>query len=230
MGIEKLGVAAAAVCLTLGALGLEAGRQASQEVATLLEPAAPDRTPAPRLKAPVPMFKQTTNYTCGPASLQAILSYYGIHIGEMDVAREAGTSSQEGTPPMGLVRAARKYGLKAEVLTGMTINQLKQFLDRRIPVIVDIQAYAKNPAGYAVGWEDGHYVVATGYDAKQIYFMDPSLDKANGYLRPLELLARWHDYEVIRGHRLEFVHAGIPIEGGSAISTAAHHYPFAHID
>lgn len=254
MGIEGLGRELSELCRR----GLDTGRQAGEKLVTTIERAEveagetllrikgqlhdvgeiekqprkgiPARVPDPRLKTPVPLSRQTTDYTCGPSSLLSVARYYGIHTSEMELAAEAGTTKKDGTTPMGLVEAAGKHGLKAEVITEMTIDQLKTYLDRKIPVIVDIQAYADKPGNYAKDWKDGHYVVAVGYDSQHLFFMDPSIDKANGELTPAELEARWHDYEVIHHHRINFVHAGIPIEGTGPVHPDLRPHPFNHID
>jgi len=56
----------------------------------------------------------------------------------------------------------------------MTLNDIRNFIDNGIPVIVLIQAWAESLVDYSQDWEDGHYAVAIGYDRDTIYFMDPS--------------------------------------------------------
>jgi hypothetical protein len=38
-----------------------------------------------------------------------------------------------------------------------------------------IQAWAESPVPYSRDGEDGHYVVAIGYDRDSVYFVDPQL-------------------------------------------------------
>lgn len=195
----------------------------------LLAGAAAARSGA--IKAPVPQVPQTTDYSCGAAALAAVLSYYGVATDERQVMREARSDPQEGTPPLALQRVARAHGLQAEIRTGMTIAQVTGYLDRGAPVILDIQAYAKDPRGYATNWEDGHYVVAIGYDSKGLLFMDPSLPKATGYLTRAELLARWRDYENVgKGRVQRYVRAGIPVVGRPNPRLSRPTMPVAHID
>jgi len=183
-----------------------------------------------RLKAPVPLNRQKYNFDCGPGSLLSTFKYWGIPATEEQLIKEAGTTKKDGTPPWALVDVAKRHGLKAEVIKNMTIDQVKSYLDRGIPVIIDIQAYGDHPGKYAKDWKDGHYVVASGYDDLFLYFMDPSLDKATGYMPQTELPARWHDYEVLHHKRIDFVHAGIPIEGDKPVHTIKGKHPLEHID
>jgi hypothetical protein len=43
--------------------------------------------------------------------------------------------------------------------------------------------------------QDGHYVVAIGFDDANIYFMDPSISGRRGYLSWREFKQRWHENE-----------------------------------
>jgi hypothetical protein len=103
------------------------------------------------------------------------------------------------------VRVAREHGLDASSREGMTADELTVHLDRGEPVLLAIQAWADPPPADATGWgvrtEDGHYVVAVGYDPERFYFEDPAMFGV-GYIPRAELEARWHDYDEF-GTRLE---------------------------
>jgi len=45
----------------------------------------------------------------------------------------------------------------------MTLNDIRNFIDNGIPIIVLIQAWAESLVDYSQDWEDGHYAVAIGY-------------------------------------------------------------------
>jgi len=57
-----------------------------------------------------------------------------------------------------------------------------------------IQAWKDDddPTPYPSDYEDGHYVVATGYDGENIYFEDPWIIGSIGYIAKSELPGRWH--------------------------------------
>jgi predicted double-glycine peptidase len=62
-----------------------------------------------------------------------------------------------------------------------------------LPVILILQAWAeKTNVDWENDWIDGHYVVAIGFDEKNIYFEDPS-SVLRTYLSFEELKKRWHD-------------------------------------
>ena len=54
----------------------------------------------------------------------------------------------------------------------MTVKELQEWLVKDVPVIVLIQAWKDDddPTPYPADFDDGHYVVAIGYDFDNIYF------------------------------------------------------------
>jgi predicted double-glycine peptidase len=68
------------------------------------------------------------------------------------------------------------------------------------------------PAVYATGYDEGHYVVAVGYDSQNFYFMDPATLGNYTYIPTAEFASRWHDSDQV-GKKLEhfgIVYAGTP--------------------
>ncbi len=109
----------------------------------------------------VKSFRQTTGY-CGPASLKMVLEFFGVRRSEAALVKLSGATRPRGVEAAGLVRAAKKLGLKASVKNFATFEDIRKYLTRGIPVIVD--------------WfseDDGHYSVAVGLDRKYIYLQDP---------------------------------------------------------
>ena len=157
----------------------------------------------------VPLVRQYTDFTCGAESLQSILGYYGQDYRGNKLAKALRTSPKDGTYNQDIVRVAVSNGYRAEKIEGMTFEQLKAFIDARTPVILAIQAWSTPPVDWARTWEDGHYVVAIGYDSANFYFMDPSTIGNYTYIPADELLARWHDKE----RKKKLVHLGIAIGG-----------------
>lgn len=83
---------------------------------------------------------------------------------------------------------------------GWTLVELEASLRAKKPVIVLIQAYTDgNPLDQATWGNDehGHYVVATGFDAKNIYVMDPTTIGAWAYVSKKMFVQRWHDVDTI---------------------------------
>lgn len=106
----------------------------------------------------------------------------------------------------------------------MTLAQLEKCLDECKPVICSIQAYADStPAMQRAEVykkdDNGHYLVAIGYDDGNIYFMDPSLTGRRGFLPKAEFVARWHDNEGSVEQPKLITHLGLVIwkaEGAAA--------------
>lgn len=95
-----------------------------------------------------------------------------------------------------------------------------------MPDILAIQAWAQDgdPRDldhWIARTEDGHYLIAIGYDNKSMYFEDPAMFGI-GYIGFNELNARWHDYDQ-SGARLD--HFAITFQGGDASSRTSPYSP-----
>jgi predicted double-glycine peptidase len=169
------------------------------------------RSPSPELNH-LPLTQQSTDYTCGPASLQSVLAYYGEEWREDTLAREVKSDPEEGTNYREIVRFARSKGLTAEAREGMTIDDLTQAVKERRPVIVAIQAWGDHQEKYTEDWEDGHYCVVVGIDDGNVYLMDPSTIGNYTFIPIRQFLARWHDAEKGPDGRMnKLVHFGITV-------------------
>lgn len=141
----------------------------------------------------VPMTRQATDYTCGVAALQSILYYYGKEFREDKLAEKLQADPVRGTQYPKIVEYARSLGFRVDVQTSMTLQDLKRQIDGRKPVIVLIQAWPDSPVDWSMDWKDGHYAIALGYDADNVYFMDPSTLGHYTFIPIPEFLERWHD-------------------------------------
>jgi predicted double-glycine peptidase len=151
----------------------------------------------------VPLVRQATTYSCGPASLLSILYYWGVYDhGESALYPALGTTPEDGTRPDKLVEAAKSFGLSAELREGATLCDLRRAVAAGETVIVNFQAWGEGATAklpWREDWEDGHYAVLVGMTADRAYFMDPSTGGALAYVPLSELPARWHDYDKIDG-------------------------------
>jgi predicted double-glycine peptidase len=153
------------------------------------------------IKVALPDVQQPDEFSCGAASLMSILAYYGAGPEDYDVLKKMlGTTQKNGTDYHHMIRFAGEQGLQADAKAEMTLAQLERCLDECKPVICSIQAYAekvpeeKRAEVYKKD-DNGHYLVAIGYDEQNVYFMDPSLTGRRGFLPKTEFEARWHDNE-----------------------------------
>jgi hypothetical protein len=165
----------------------------------------------------VPDTRQSTDYSCGVASLQAVLMYWGIEYREGVLMELLHTTSKGGTEAENIVKVAQDMGLYAEMKENLTVKDLEDSIKEEVPVIIDIQAWKNDgEQNWDAVWEDGHYVVAIGFDEKNIYIEDPSLLGSLGFIPKKELLTRWHDYKgepPVDNKDKKYIHMGIFIRG-----------------
>ncbi|HRZ42080.1 MAG TPA: C39 family peptidase [Bacteroidales bacterium] len=112
---------------------------------------------------------QTTEYTCGPAAVVTLLSYYGRKGDEMTIASEMGTSTIAGTRPEQMANWLSNNGFEATWHQEGSLEMLQENLKNGIPTLVE--------------WSDwgGHWVLVVGYDIRNqedimddvIIFADP---------------------------------------------------------
>ena len=104
----------------------------------------------------------------------------------------------------------------------MTMKDLEIFVSRGVPVIVLIQAWREEEdmdKEWADLWDDGHYVVVIGVDAKYVYFEEPSILGGIGYIPKGEFMDRWHDTD----NSARYVHYGMTVDGKrESIETAVY--------
>ena len=144
----------------------------------------------------IPDVRQSTDYTCGAAALQAVLSYWGTDEREDRLAARLKSTPEAGTHPLEILRVAREFGLSAELREGLDLADLERALAGGTTVIVDLQAWReRDDIPWTETWDDGHYMVLLAMDAANLYFEDPSLLGARGKIPRAEFVDRWHDYE-----------------------------------
>jgi predicted double-glycine peptidase len=221
---------ASALILIAGGLLLGADRpanhgQQSHECAILVP------IPLGTIKIPLRDVQQPDDYSCGAAAFMSICSYYNVGPRNIEVLKkELHTDPDEGTYYKNISQFAEKLGLKADLETPMSLARLKELIDQGKPVICSIQAYSNKKHPDYTKNDDGHYVVAIGYDKQEnFYFMDPSANYegvvANpryGCLSKAEFELRWHENEGMHGAQEVYSKLGIaiypdPKNGGSLL-------------
>ena len=140
-----------------------------------------------------PDARQCTPDMCGVAATQAVLYYYGIAIIQSKLVELMEMDAEVGVEPEQIVKIFKDRDFEVD-FKAMTIEDLKAYIDKGIPVILLINAWAADyPVDYTDIDEEGHYVVAMGYDDenRQFIFDDPSFLENRGYIGYDELLTRW---------------------------------------
>jgi len=120
-------------------------------------------------------IQQTTDYTCGPASVVGLFKYFGFQTTELTAAKEMKTDPNNGTKPEDIVNWLKSKGLKVTWGENGSIELLKNNLKKDIPTLIE--------------WIDwgGHWTVVVGLDDKgtatteddEIILADP-YDKVDG--------------------------------------------------
>ena len=178
----------------------------------------------------MPDTRQSTEYSCGAAAMQAVLGYWGRDIGEEDVREMLNTNEESGTYPDDIIRVAKALGLKAEYKENMSMADLENYVAEGIPVIVDCQAWrsvSQYNESWADTWYNGHWLVVIGIDENNVTLEDPYILGDRGFMSREDFLARWHNVrgldETDTGKQ---IHMGIAIRGERPYSTSG----FRHID
>lgn len=148
------------------------------------------------IKISLPSVQQSHAYDCGSACLRGVCEYFKVGPEkEADFIKACKTKKSKGTKPEDLIRAAHLFGLNVKSKAGMTLEEVKAALDAGRPIICPIQAHGEKTDQYNKK-ENGHYVVAIGYDNQYIYFEDPKLTGSRGFLPFKEFQKRWKDQDV----------------------------------
>jgi len=127
--------------------------------------------------------------------LQSVLFYYGLAIREKKMAEKLHTNPEIGTEYKNIIELARTFGFNATDHLNMTLCQLEEKINEKVPVIVLIQAWAKQLTNYQNKWGNEHYVVAIGSDRENLYFMDPYTLGNYTYIPRMDFSQRWHGRE-----------------------------------
>ena len=150
-----------------------------------------------------PNLQQLYEYDCGACALQAVLIYYGVKTRRGLIMKCAKTHTKTGTLALGMKRVLKKFGLKCDDKK-IDLKKIKRYIDKKIPILLLLQAWHPQKVNYAISNASGHWVVAIGYDKNKIIFEDPYVSEKT-YLTKQELKKRWHAKEngkIIMGYAI----------------------------
>lgn len=149
------------------------------------------RVPDSAIHIDLPDVTQQKEFSCGAACLRSICQYFKVgEDAEKDYIKSLKATSKDGTSPEEIVKCSKDWGLLVKSQENMSIEKLIDYVEKKVPVICAIQAWGKPK--YYERKESGHYVIAIGFDDKNIYFMDPYIQE-RGALEKGKFMERWED-------------------------------------
>ncbi len=186
---------------------------------------------------PVPIVAQQQDFTGGDVATLAVLRFWK-HDDYKDAPESSlydplHTTRANGTEPYDIATFLNGIpGMHAEYKTatqGTVLSDIEAAVDRGEPPIIDIQSWRTGNDPYAADWNDGNYAVLIGYDAANLFFMDPNTGGHYGYISRAELTARWHDVVGTDGVPTDrmaiFIHGDAPPYLGTPIPPRASPIP-----
>ena len=166
--------------------------------------------------------RQTFDFDCGATALQMVMEYYGVEIRQDKLIKELRTDTS-GTSVENMISVAEKNGFKVYSGTGVSVEQVKRFVDEGDPCILLLQACAERymtPEDWRADDDDGHYAIVIGYNGNIIIFEDPSSIRRT-WLTGEEFLARWHDVDPRTKRKLE--HFAMVLMGKDPVRKGVEH-------
>ena len=147
----------------------------------------------------VEIYKQSEGF-CGPVSLRMCASFYGVSIGEEEIARLIGVTRKNGCGVDAIVNGAKKLGLQGSFYhDGCSVNNLRKYCNE-FPVIVNWTIPTIGNGDLAD--LDGHYSVATNVSKRRVYIADPLI----GDMRTLDIgtfIKLWYDHKHLHPRKSE---------------------------
>lgn len=161
-----------------------------------------------------PTVRQSTLDTCSCASIQACLAYYGIDRREITLRNMMNINRYvQEVRPQKMVKVLKKHGVNGKYRK-LSISDLKRYIKRGIPVIVNFQAWSTATDPDYSSDDNGHYATVIGFDdAKKCLIFSDSASFNKTWISYDEFEQRWHD-----GYpdRWDYKHMGIVVKGRRA--------------
>lgn len=141
----------------------------------------------------VPDVRQTTDYSCGAASLVAVCRHFSVEPDtESEAIQDLGTSPSDGTSAEALTAVAQANGLECQAVEGMTLTDLAEATAAGRLVLCCIQAWDDEED--LTDNDSGHWVVVFACDDGRVQYHDPVAGPSE--LPQAKWLERWHDKDV----------------------------------
>jgi predicted double-glycine peptidase len=103
----------------------------------------------------VPFYPQE-DFQCGPASLTAVLNFWGVQITPEEIARDIYSPSARGTLTLDMIGYPAKKGMEVVHYQG-SMDDLRKKIDSGHPMIVLVDL------GFLI-YQQNHFMVIVGYE------------------------------------------------------------------
>lgn len=131
---------------------------------------------------PVGGFIQPNESSCGPSSLKIVLDYFKDKR-SVDYLIKETKCDENGTLHSGFIEAMEKLGYKYFEQADSSVEQIENFIQKGIPVIVDYQDHHFHSGG--------HFSVVIGYDNEKFIFSNPSLEEKHEWINKKDFEKDW---------------------------------------
>jgi predicted double-glycine peptidase len=128
----------------------------------------------------IPFYPQE-DFQCGPASLAAVLTYWGIPVTPEQVAKDIYSNSAQGTLNIDMLLYAQSRGLAASQYQG-GMDDLREKIDSGRPLIVLVDY------GFSI-IQANHFMVIVGYNERGV-IANSGRDEMK-FIGAEEFLASW---------------------------------------
>lgn len=142
-----------------------------------------------------PRVQQPNSDSCGQACISMILQYFGLRekVGDLEKLPQS-KKDKNGLEPESIIEILKKFKVKASIKRDLSFEDIKELINNKRPIIIELQAYTEKEEDLVNSSENGHYIVAIGYTLDYLIFADPS-SFFKTCLKFEELLPRWHDID-----------------------------------
>ena len=136
-------------------------------------------------KIDVPFVRQKTDFYCGPASLEMVFGYFNCEKLQDELAFEMKTKENIGTKKKKMIEAVSECGFHYFTKKDGSVDDLKDLVSKKIPVVVNFI----EPTD-----EVSHYAVVSGISENEIILSDP-WNGDDFKITKAEFIKRWYGHE-----------------------------------
>lgn len=111
-------------------------------------------------------YQQIEQYSCGAATLKAVLAHWGEHHDERMLIDLIDVDPKRGSTVEQVAGAARQLGFESRPYQFRDLDELRALTDRDIPVIIAVRSFNRP--------NQGHFVVAVDVGDNHVEIMDPN--------------------------------------------------------